>query len=303
MAHHDVTQGPSVVIAPARPLVTSFAAVRRGLLCGLGVGLAVLAAPRQAAAQGSVEAQYEASLAGVVVGKGAWRIEISDDYYSAAAQGGTAGLLKAFSGGSGTGAVQGRVANGQFQPTSYTATTTTSKKSETIRMTLVGGGIKELRIDPEPPVDSDRIPVTDAHRRGVLDPMTGSMLRIAGNGDPLSPESCRAATPVFDGRMRYDLKFEFKRMETVQAEKGYRGPAVVCAISFTPISGYIADRAAIKYLIAQRDMEVWLVPVAGTRVLVPFKLKIPTPIGGAVLQATQFVTSAGVPPRAASKTQ
>ena len=250
-----------------------------------------------------MEAQYEASLAGVVVGKGAWRIEISDDYYSAAAQGGTAGLLKAFSGGSGTGAVQGRVANGQFQPTSYTATTTTSKKSETIRMTLVGGGIKESRIDPEPPVDSDRIPVTDAHRRGVLDPMTGSMLRIAGNGDPLSPESCRAATPVFDGRMRYDLKFEFKRMETVQAEKGYRGPAVVCAISFTPISGYIADRAAIKYLIAQRDMEVWLVPVAGTRVLVPFKLKIPTPIGGAVLQATQFVTSAGVPPRAASKTQ
>ena len=94
-----------------------------------------------------------------------------------------------------------------------------------------------------------------------------------------SAPSCRTATPVFDGRMRYDLKFEFKRMETVQAEKGYRGAALVCAIYFTPISGYIADRAAIKYLIAQRDMEVWLVPIAGTRVLVPFKLKIPTPIG------------------------
>jgi len=311
MAHHDVTQDTSVVIAPARPLAVSRTPCRRVLLGVLGAGLAAMAAPDRAAAQGalqgalqgSVEAQYEASLAGVVVGKGAWRIDIAEDQYAAAAQGGSAGLLKAFAGGSGTGAVQGRVVNGQFQPTGYTATTTTSKKSETIRMTLAGGGIKESSIEPEPPVDNDRIPVTDAHRRGVLDPMTASMLRVAGNGDPLSPDSCRVATPVFDGRMRYDLKFEYKRMETVQADKGYRGPALVCAIYFTPISGYIADRAAIKYLIAQRDMEVWLVPIPGTRVLVPFKLKIPTPVGGAVLQATQFITSAAVPPRAASKTQ
>jgi hypothetical protein len=310
MAHHDVTQDTSVVMASVRPFVVSIPARCKALLVVLGAGLAALAAPDQAAAQGavqgavhgSVEAQYEASLAGVLVGKGSWRIDITDDQYAAAAQGGSAGLLKAFAGGSGTGAVQGRVVNGQFQPTGYTATTTTSKKSETIRMTLAGGGIKESSIEPEPPLDNDRIPVTDAHRRGVMDPMTGTMLRVAGNGDPLSPESCRAATPVFDGRMRYDLKFEFKRMETVQAEKGYRGPALVCAIYFTPISGYIGDRAAIKYLIAQRDMEVWLVPIAGTRVLVPFKLKIPTPIGGAVLQATQFVTSA-TPPRAASRTQ
>jgi hypothetical protein len=310
MAHYDVTQDTSVVIASVRPFVASITVCRKALLCVLGAGLAALAAPDQAAAQaavqgaahGSVEAQYEASLAGVMVGKGSWRIDIADDQYAAAAQGGSAGLLKAFAGGSGTGAVQGRVVNGQFQPTGYTATTTTSKKSETIRMTLAGGGIKESSIEPEPPVDNERIPVTDAHRRGVLDPMTGTMLRVSGNGDPLGPESCRAATPVFDGRMRYDLKFEFKRMETVQAEKGYRGPALVCAIYFTPISGYIADRAAIKYLIAQRDMEVWLVPIAGTRVLVPFKLKIPTPIGGAVLQATQFVTSAA-PPRAASRSQ
>jgi hypothetical protein len=250
-----------------------------------------------------MEAQYEASLAGVVIGKGAWRIEIADDQYSAAAQGGSAGLLKAFSGGSGTGAVQGRVVNGQFQPTGYTATTTTSKKSETIRITLAGGVVKDSSIEPEPPLDQDRIPVTDAHRRGVIDPMTGSMLRVAGTGDPLSPDSCRTATAIFDGRMRYDLKFDFKRIENVQAEKGYRGPALVCAAYFTPLSGYIADRAAIKYLIAQRDMEVWLVPIAGTRVLVPFKLKIPTPIGNAVLEATRFVTPAAIRPRAASKTQ
>lgn len=255
-----------------------------------------------ALAQGSLDARYEATLAGIPVGKGVWRIDIGDDQYSASAGGGSSGLLKAFAGGDGTGASQGRVLNGQLQPTNYNATTSTSRKSESIRMTLAGGTIKEFAIVPEPPVDADRIPVTDAHRRGVFDPMTGSLLRVAGGGDPLAAESCRTTTSIFDGRMRYDLRFDFKRMDTVKAEKGYRGPALVCAIYFSPISGYIADRAAIKYLVAQRDMEVWLVPIAGTRILVPFRLKIPTPLGNAVLEATQFITAA-TPPRAASKTQ
>ena len=47
-------------------------------------------------------------------------------------------------------------------------------------------------------------------------------------------------------------------------------------------------------------MEVWLVPLTGTRVLVPFKVKIPTPLGNAVLEATQFVVSA-MPPKSASR--
>jgi hypothetical protein len=168
-------------------------------------------------------------------------------------------------------------------------------------MVLNGGNVKEFAIEPEPPVDPDRIPVTDAHRRGVLDPMTGSFLRVPGTADPVSPEACRTATSIFDGRMRYDLKLDYKRMETVKAEKGYQGPVVVCAIYFSPVAGYIPDRAAIKYLAAQRNMEVWLAPIAGTRILVPFKMTIPTPLGTAVLEAVQFVTTA-MPPRVA-KTQ
>ena len=98
------------------------------------------------------------------------------------------------------------------------------------------------------------------------------------------------------------FKLEYKRIETVKADKGYHGPALVCAVYFSPVSGYIPDRAAIKYLTKLRNMEVWLAPIAGTRVLVPFKLKIPTPLGNAVLEATQFVTQA-MPPKSASRTQ
>ena len=270
-----------------------------GLFLGLGaVGVSL---PAPASAQGRVDARYEATLSGIAVGKGTWTIEIGDDVFSASAQGGSAGLLKAFSGGSGSGASQGRVVNGALVSTAYVATTTTSKKSETIRLTMANGGVKDFSIDPVPPVDPDRIVVSDAHRKNVLDPMTGSMIRVPGTGEVLTPEACRTGTGVFDGRLRYDLKLDYKRMETVKAENGYHGPAVVCAIYFTPVAGYIPDRPVIKWLANQRNMEVAFVPVAGTRILVPFRMMIPTPLGPAMLEATTFVTTAA-PPRVA-KTQ
>lgn len=276
-------------------------AARFALAFGLCAAGWLALAPQAARAQGRLDAQYEATLSGIAVGKGSWTIEIGDDAFSAAAQGGTSGLLKAFSGGTGSGASQGRVVNGALLANAYTAVTTTSKKSETIRLVLGNGGVKEFSIDPEPPVDPDRIVVTDAHRKNVLDPMTGSMLRVPGNGDVMAPEACRTGAGVFDGRLRYDLKLDYKRVETVKAERGYHGPALVCAVYFTPIAGYIPDRPVIKYLATERRIEIAFVPIAGTRILVPFRMTIPTPFGPAMLEATSFVTTA-TPPRVA-KTQ
>ena len=287
------------MISPTLALRTRLALRKWSGLCA-GAFL-LLATPQAASAQGRLDAQYEATLSGIPVGKGAWTIDISDDAFSASAFGGTSGLLRSFTGGSGTGAAQGRVVNGFPVASNYSATTTTSKKSEAIHLSLVNGNIKEFGIDPEPPVDPDRIPVTEAQRRGVYDPMTGAMLRVPGTADPLTPEACRTGAAIFDGRMRYDLKLDFKRMETVKAERGYRGPVVVCAVFFSPVAGYIPDRPVIKYLAAQRNIEIAFAPVAGTRILVPFWMKIPTPLGPALLEATQFITQAA-PPRVA-KTQ
>lgn len=272
----------------------------RGLwwLCLGLVSAPVLLSPQATRAQGRLDAQYEASLAGIPVGKGSWTIEIGDDTFSAAAQGATAGLLKAFAGGTGQGASQGRVVSGALVASSYTATIATQKKSETIRMQLASGNVRDSVIEPTPPVDADRIPVTEAHRKNVFDPMTGSLLRVPGNGDLISPESCRASAGIFDGRLRYDLSLDYKRTETVKTEKGYHGPALVCAIYFTPVAGYIPDRPVIKYLASARNMEITFVPIAGTRVLVPFRLTIPTPFGPAMLEATSLVTSP-TPPRVA----
>jgi hypothetical protein len=120
--------------------------------------------------------------------------------------------------------------------------------------------------------------------------MTASLVRMPGSGDLLAPEACQRTLEVFDGRLRYDMQFAFKRVEKVKAGKGYAGPVVVCAVYFSPVAGYIPSRSSIKYLSKQRDMEVWLAPIAGTRVLVPYRAQGPTPIGEAVLEAFEFVS-------------
>src|SRR5215217_9527547 len=117
-----------------RALASPAASSRPGLVFSLCAGALLTLAPQAASAQGRMDAHYEATLAGIPVGKGAWTIEIGDDTFSASAQGGTAGLLKAFSGGTGSGASQGRVVGGALVASAYTATTHTSKKAETIRL-------------------------------------------------------------------------------------------------------------------------------------------------------------------------
>ncbi|MBW8903014.1 MAG: DUF3108 domain-containing protein [Bradyrhizobium sp.] len=265
---------------------------------GVAVTAIAAAAADPALAQGRLDARYAVTLAGVPVGKGAWVIDIAENQFTAAASGATAGLLRVFASGQGSGASRGLIVSGTPVPASFAASITSDKKTEEIRMTLGAGDVKDFAISPEVPVDPERVPVTEAHFHGVSDPMTGSLIRVPGTGNPLTPQACSRTTPIFDGRMRYNLQFAYKRMEQVKADKGYEGPVVVCAVYFTPIAGFIPHRASVKYLASQRDMEVWLAPVANTRVLVPYRVSIPTPIGVGVMQATQFVSVSQ--PRAAA---
>jgi hypothetical protein len=254
--------------------------------------MALLAVGDTAKAQGKLEAQYVVTLAGIPVGKGRWTIEIADDKFTATASGGTAGLLRVFASGEGNSSAQGVMVGGTPVSTIFSATITTDKKTEEFRMTVEGGNVKDLSVVPPPQTDSERVPLTDAHRRGINDPMTASLIRVPGNANLMGPEACQRTLSVFDGRIRYDVKLAYKRVDQIAVDKSYSGPSVVCAVTFVPIAGHNPNRAAVKYVINSRDMELWLVPIAGTRVVVPYRFAIPTPIGLGIMQATEFVSVA-----------
>jgi uncharacterized protein DUF3108 len=284
--------------------VNSYRPTRHAILLS-AAALAMAMADAQhgrAHGQSKLDARYSVTLGGLPVGRGSWVIDIGDDHFSAAASGATAGVMRVFASGQGQSAVRGTVSGGHLVPSSYASSISTDKKYDEVRMVISAGNVKEFSAEPPNTPDPARVPVTDAHRRGVSDPMTAPLVRIPGSGDTVVPQACQRTLSIFDGRMRYDLQLAFKRIETVKSQAGYQGPVVVCAVHFSPIAGHVPDRYALRYLADLRDMEMWLAPIAGTRIMAPYRVSVPTPIGVGVMQATQFV-AIPQPGKATAKTQ
>ena len=156
-------------------------------------------------------------------------------------------------------------------------------------MVLDEGSVKELTAAPLP--SSGRVPVTEANRQGIVDPLTAMLFTAAATG-ALSQEACWRTLPIFDGHQRYDLKLAFKRMDKVTAEKGYAGPVVVCSLRYEPIVGHHASNTLVKYLSEGREMEMALAPVAGTRLLAPFRLSVASMLANLVIEANRFEATA-----------
>jgi hypothetical protein len=268
--------------------------IRRFLLCASAAAFASL--PLAAQAQTKLEARYTASLSGIPLGTGSWVIDIAPDQYTAVATGRTNGLVRLISDGSGSSGARGAIQGASLVPTTYASSTVTDRRHDEVRMTLRAGTVKDVAVEPPTPPSPDRVPVTEAHRKGVTDPLSAAIIPVAGSGDVLTPEACKRKLAIFDGRQRADIDLVFKRMDRVRADKGYQGPVVVCTVLYRPVAGHRPERAAIKHLVETREMEMWLAPIAGTRLVVPFRFSVPTPYGLGVLQATYFVTQ---PTRAA----
>jgi hypothetical protein len=286
--------------------VAPFACTRAA--AGLGALVAAVALSATcilpACAQGKVEASYRATLAGIPIGYGTWIVDIGPKQYAGAASGHASGLVRVLVSGEGSSTVRGAIKQGRLIPSSFVANIH-SQESYDVRMELSRGNVKTLKNEPPIIESPDRVPLTEQHRRGVVDPMTALMITVPGTGELVGSEACQAKLPIFDGRQRFDLMLSFKRMDVVESEKGYRGPAVVCNASYVPIAGHRPGRFAIRYLQETRDIEIWLAPIAGTRVLIPYRVSIPTLFGNAILQATQFESEAqaAVPTRAANPSE
>jgi hypothetical protein len=259
---------------------------------GLAIVLVGGVAAGRAVAQSTLQAHYRASLGGLPIGSGAWTIDLADDHYTMAASGEASGLFKLMATGNGTAAVRGAIlAGSRVVPQSYAMNVRSRNKVDQVRMALSGGAVKDLSVEPPVTPDPQTVPLTEAHKRGVLDPISAGILPRAGV-DAVGPEACKRTMAVFDGRMRFDIALSFKRMEQVKTERGYEGPAVVCAVSYNPLGGHEKEKFAIRFLRENRDMELWYAPIAGTRFLAVYRISLPTLLGMGVLQATRFVATA-----------
>jgi hypothetical protein len=240
-------------------------------------------------AEGKLDASYTISFARIEVGDITATVVFGDGDYAISARGRAGGVMKALVDGEGSFAAKGRVKDGYPVSTTFTSKIASNETSE-VTMVLDEGRVKELTAIPPP--NRDSVPVMETNRQGIVDPLTAMLFSAAVAGEGLSPAACRQTLPIFDGRQRYDLKLAFKRMDKVTAEKGYSGPLVVCSVTYEPIAGHRSSTALVKYLSEGREMEMALAPVAGTRLLVPFRVSVVSMLANLVIEAKRFEATA-----------
>ena len=176
----------------------------------------------------------------------------------------------------------GRVTSAGPEPAMYAFNYSDSAKMwERLRMTFDGRAVSGVSIIPSRRPAPRTIPVTKEQLEGVLDPMSGAFLSAHSENPNGDLTVCNQTLAVFDGWQRFDLVVTPKRAVTVKrtTRAGYGGPAVICGVKFIPIAGYHPDNPAIKLMSQSNEIEVWLVPVRGTFMYVPYRIVLPTPVG------------------------
>jgi hypothetical protein len=198
--------------------------------------------------------------------------------------------------GEGVVETSGKVQNDRLVPTSFRSNVVEEGDKVDLTMTLIDGVATTVEVNGPPP-GPDRVPVTDGHRLGVIDPLTALLIPNAGTAEAPAPEGCNRTLAVFDGRRRYDLLLSFNRIDHL-ADKDYEGAVLTCNLVLRPIAGHRVNSTITKYIAGRRDMEIGFAPIKGTRLLAPFRLSLPTLLGTMAIQATQFESSVQAAPGA-----
>jgi hypothetical protein len=267
-------------------MLADIAELRRAACFAAALALAM---PGPAQADSRLEARYGASVAGLNVGRTDVVIVVGAAEYTSAASGRASGLLRTLLSGEGTLSTRGAVADNRLVPASFSAKTVGDDETSAVTITLEGGDAKDVTAETSDP-DAERVPLTAEHRKGVVDPLSALLVPVGGTGAVVAAEACQRTLPIFDGRRRFDLTLSYKRIDQVKA-KGYAGPAVICAVAFRAIAGHRVGSALVKYLGGGREIELALAPIAGTRLLAPFRLSISNLLGNIVVEATAFETT------------
>jgi hypothetical protein len=277
-----------------------------GLTLCLALGVGGIAAQTGTPFAGTrVAAHYTITMIGVTIGQISWAIDIGVSTYKTAASGKASGALSVLVNGEGriatTGAIARSVAENDateevgLSPMFFSSNVTEDGETVGLQMTFENGAVKTLRSDArirDSVREAGRIPVTEVHRRGVSDPLSAMLIGMPPvlhpGQDALTPAICNRLLAIYDGQRRYNLSLSYKRADQLKIERGYAGPVLVCAVVLRPIAGYRADSMLVKYAADQRGMEIWFAPIAGTRLVAPVRLLMPTMIGTLEISADRL---------------
>ncbi|MGQ4275053.1 DUF3108 domain-containing protein [Terrihabitans sp. B22-R8] len=263
-------------------------AIRRRLAVAALAASAALSVPMQAQAETKLTAKYNARLSylPIVFATGTLTASLPQEgRYSV--DFGADGIGFAMSG-----KAVGTVIPGGLSPVSAAIDTKDSSEKRSIRIALSRGKVRRELVTPPVPYRADRVPITQAHRNNVIDPISALMMPVSVDGAPLDAANCNRVLRIFEGTERFDIRLSYLRTEQVKSLKGYEGQALVCRANYKAVAGH-RKVAGVEYMENNQSMEAWLVPIDGTNLLAPWKVSLGTKIGTMILEAEEFTASGG----------
>ena len=236
--------------------------------------------------------RYNVALLGLSLGVATLNGTVTADGYRLDVGAKLTGLASIMGRSSGAATARGSIVNGKLSPATYATTAANSKETRTVRMAITGGAVSGLDISPPFETKPDRIPLSEANKRNIVDPLSAIVMAVPQGQPLLGKAACERSIPVFDGNSRFDITLSFRETRKVKA-RGYEGDALVCTVRYTPIAGHRPGRKATQFMADNRDIEVWLAPVESAHVLLPFHVSVATQIGTTTLTAEDFQVQGG----------
>ena len=261
-----------------------------GIVCAsrrVALGAIALFCVLAGARADTLHATYNVSLIGLPIGVANLDADLTQSTYSIDAQAKITGLAYLFSRARGASSGQGAIVDNRVVPATFATIASNATMTRTIRMSLSANAVTGVDITPPFEDKPDRVPLTDRDKQGVVDPVGAVVVPAPLKGPLVGPASCDRKIPVFDGYTRFDVDLTYVGQRDVSA-KGYAGPVAVCAVRYVPIAGHRRDRPATKFMADNKDLEVWLAPIASAHVLLPFRVSARTMMGMTVIEASEF---------------
>src|SRR5262245_66288979 len=132
----------------------------------------------RAHAQGNLDASYTISFARIPVGEITATVVFGDSEYAISARARASGVMKVLLvDGEGSFTTRGTIKDGHPVPTNFTSKIVSNTETSDVTMALDEGNVRELTATPPP--SQDRVPVTAANRRAIVDPLTAALFSAA----------------------------------------------------------------------------------------------------------------------------
>lgn len=254
------------------------------------IDLGKLDLPKPDGAQ-KLDITYDVFIGGLHLATAELVATVDHGHYLAASAVSTKGLADAFASSQISAVATGEVRGHLVVPHTYNSDTLAPDKRQLVGLLYADG--TPVDINSSPAYDLSRFPVPEDQKHGTVDPLSAALYIMLGSSAS-DTHKCGATVPVFDGKRRYNLTFDYKKDDTASLGRDYNGgkpvPAYLCTTNYVRVAGFKPHKKGHESSDVP-SLDVWMAPYPGTSFIVPVRMQASTDFGGIVARASKLVVT------------